>query len=293
MRKDDAAKYYREAPQELTEEFFTFRRTHPYQAITHAGLDWRYQVDGKGRQTLFFAPGGMQVGEGWFRYFNHFKDRFRLVALTYPDGVQQMAPIVEAIRLILDKEKVAKFTLIGSSLGGLVVQAFLHTHPQQVTQAIIADTAAPNERWGLRMRGTIRILQWIPLFLLTRSALKRLDDYVNPVEEPTARSFWRAFMVEHYKRHTSKAWLINHRAVIADFCETANFSPADLVEWKGKALIVESESDLFGTAMQKELRSLYPTAKVYRFKGNAGHSPAITREKQYIRMLENFLSGNL
>ncbi len=290
MAKADAEKFYRSAPPEMTAELFAFRRDHPYKTIRHAGLEWRYQVDGKGRQTLFFVSGGMQVGEGWFRYFNHFKDRFRLIAITYPDGVQHMAPIVEAIRLILAREKVTKVSLIGSSLGGLVAQAFLHAHPQNVTHAVIADTAAPNERWALRMRGAIRLLQWIPLFLLTRAALKRLEEYVSPAEEP-ARSFWRAYMVEHYKRHTSKAWLVNHRAVIADLCENARYAPTDLAKWKGKALIVESESDLFGPELQKELRSLYPMAKVHRFKGEAGHSPAITREKQYIRMLENFLKG--
>jgi pimeloyl-ACP methyl ester carboxylesterase len=290
MKSADTTRYYRDAPDHLKEELFAFRHDHPFRSIPHGGLEWRYQVGGKGKRTIFFLPGGMQMGEAWFRYCDHFQDCYRWIALTYPDAVQHMAPLVAAIHGILEKEAVSKVLLIGSSLGGLVVQAYLHAHPQRVTHAVIADTAAPNERWALRMRYAIRMLRAIPLFLLTRSALKRLDEYVSAAEEP-ARSFWRAFMTEHYKCFTRKAWLINHRAVIADFCETSHYTPGDLSKWKGKALIVESESDLFGREIQKDLRRLYPMSRVYRFKGDIGHSPAITRERQYMRMLENFLEG--
>jgi hypothetical protein len=65
--------------------------------------------------------------------------------------------------------------------------------------------------------------------------------------------------------------------------------PAEPDSWKGKFLLVESEDDVFPESTRAALRALYPRANVHRFGQGAGHSPSVTREAEYGRMLEEFL----
>ncbi len=88
---------YAGIPTEQVTELVDFRNSHPCLAFECNGLTWRYQQDGSGDRAILFLAGGIQYGEGWFRYMNYFKDRFRVLAVTYPDEVHRVADVMDAI----------------------------------------------------------------------------------------------------------------------------------------------------------------------------------------------------
>ncbi len=274
------------APQRV-QELIDFRNTHPYLSFQSNGTTWRYQQDGRGERAMLFLAGGIQYGEAWFRYINHFKDRCRVLAITYPDEVQRMADVIDALERLCEIERLEALCVVGTSLGGLVDQLFVRRCPERISHLVIANTTHPDPQYAKRLQARLPLLPLIPTVLLRYLAQKRLAQYSNPSHRKT-KGFYDAYLIEHSLYHTTRAWIANHYRLIIDFCTHVQFTPADLAAWSGKILLVESEDDLFPESTREALRALYPRAAVYRYGKGSGHSPAMDNEEEYRRMLEDF-----
>ncbi len=265
-----------------------FRHAHPYQTFQSNGMTWRYQQDGRGERAILFLAGGIQYGEGWFHYMNHFKDRCRVLALTYPDEVHHMADMMQALETLCQIERLEALSVVGTSLGGMIDQAFVRRCPERITHLVIANTSHPDPGYAKRLQARLPLLPLIPTGLMNYLSQKRLAQYSNPTHRRT-KSFFDAYLIEHSLYFTTRAWIANHYRLIIDFCTQAQYAAADLAVWSGKMLLVESEDDLFPESTRQTLRALYPRASVYRFGTGSGHSPAMDREEDYKKMLEDFL----
>ena len=274
----------------IREEYFAFRKGTIYQVFTDSKLEWHYLRTGQGSRPLVFLVGGLQHPDAFFRHINAFKDKFAILAPEYPDKLKTYQSAVDALEMMLDREKVEKAAFIGTSLGGMLLQAFLHAHPERVESAVIGDTFPPEPDYGRKLQNAVSMLRWIPKWFINGPSLRRLRQHAASAPEQE-RSFWMAYMEEHWRFRTSKRWLINHRLLASDFCLNSLHSPEDLQNWPGRLLLVESVTDIVGAKSQLELRRLYPKAETYTFQGDAGHAPAITRPEEYQRMLAEFLKS--
>lgn len=281
--------YYLADPS-VREEYFAFRKETPTQVFTDNKLEWHYIRTGQGDRTLVFLVGGLQHPDGFFRHINAFKDRFQILAPDYPNGLKAIQITIDALAIMLDREKVKKADFVGTSLGGMLLQAFLHAHPERVERAIIGDTFPPEAGYGHKLENAAKMLHWVPLWFINGPSLRRLKQHATSAPEQE-RTFWEAYMEEHWRYRTKKSWLINHRLLAADFCLNSDFTPEDLQDWPGRLLLVESMTDIVGAKSQLELRRLYPKAETYTFQGDAGHAPAITRPEEYRRMITDFLAS--
>ncbi len=281
-------KIYAGVDPERVQELLDFRHTHPYLSFQSNGMIWRYQQDGRGERAILFLAGGVQYGEGWFRYLNHFRDSCRVLAVTYPDEVHRMADVIDALQTLCQIEHLDGLSVVGTSLGGMIDQAFVRRCPGRITHLVIANTSHPDPQYAKRLRARLPLLPLMPTSLLNYLTQKRLAQYSNPSHRKT-KSFYDAYLIEHSLYYTNRAWITNHYRLIIDFCMQAQFTPADLASWSGKILLVESIDDLFPEATRETLRALYPQASVHRFGKGSGHSPALDCELEYKQMLENFL----
>ncbi len=273
---------------ERVQELVDFRRAHPYLNFQSHGLVWRYQVDGGGERPILFLAGGIQYGEGWFYYMNHFKDRCRVLAITYPDEVERMTDVIDALETLCEIEHLEGLSVVGTSLGGMIDQDFVRRCPERISHLVIANTSHPDPQYAKRLQARLPWVRMMPVGLLQYLTQRRLAQYSNPVHRKT-KSFYDAYLIEHSLYYTTRAWITNHYRLIMDFCTHRQFAPTDLAAWKGKVLLVESEDDLFPESTRQTLRALYPQAMVHRFGKGSGHSPATTCEEEYRHMLENFL----
>ncbi len=279
---------YQGVSQEEINELVEFRQTCRYLSLQSNGITWRYQKGGHGAATILFLAGGLQYGEGWFRYINHFKDRFRFLAPTYPDTVSSMTDVTDALVRLLTVEATDNAIVIGTSLGGLMGQMLLRRCPERIQQVVFANTSHPDPKYARKLQARLPLVQIMPVSLLRRLALRRLRQYSDPRKRKT-KGFFDAYMIEHSICYTTRDWIANHYRLIIDFCMNQHFAPDDMAGWRGKILLIESEDDLFPESTRQAMRQLYPGAAIHRFGRGAGHSPAVTCEAEYRRVLENFL----
>ncbi len=280
-------KIYAGIAPEKVQELIDFRNTHPYLSFQSNGMTWRYQQDGQGERAFLFLAGGIQYGEAWFRYMNHFKDRCRVLAITYPDEVHRMADVIDALEALCKIERLEALSIVGTSLGGMIDQAFVRRCPERISHLVIANTSPPDPQYAKRLQARLPLLPLIPTSLLHYLTQKRLAQYSNPSHRKT-KGFYDAYLIEHSLYYTTRAWIANHYRIIIDFCTHEQLTSADLASWGGKILLVESEDDLFPESTRQTLRALYPRASVYRYGKGSGHSPAMDCEAEYRRMLEDF-----
>ncbi len=280
---------YNGVSQKEIDELIEFRHTHQYITFEYKEKNWRYQKDGHGESDLLFIAGGLKTGEAWFRYINYYREQFRCFAPTYPDNVNKTSEVIGALEGIIEKEKMKNITVIGTSLGGIIAQLLIRQSPNKIKKVIVANTSHPNPQWAKTLRLRIPLVSIIPSGIIQTASLKRLKQYSNPTNIQQ-KSFFDAYAIEIGLYQTNKEWILNHYRLIIDYCEHQLFKPSDLDNWKGRMLLVESEDDLFPESTREEMRRLYPKADIYRFQKGAGHSPAITSEAEYKKMLDNFIN---
>src|SRR5512146_1480500 len=257
MSSPSFEKIYAGIALERVQELIDFRNAHPYFCFQSNGLNWRYQKDGSGERAILFLAGGIQYGEAWFRYMNHFKDRYRVLAVTYPDEVQQIVDVIDALERLCQIERLETLSVVGTSLGGMIDQVFVRRSPQRVSHLVIANTSHPDPQYSKRLQSRLPLVRLMPTALMHYLTQKRLTQYSNPSHRET-KSFYDAYLIEHSLYFTTRAWIANHYRLIIDFCTHEHFTAADLASWGGKALLVESEDDLFPESTRERLHALYP-----------------------------------
>lgn len=275
------------APEQV-QELIDFRNSHPYLSFQSNGISWRYQQDGSGERAVLFLAGGLQHGEAWLRYVNHFKNRCRVLTITYPDEVIRMYDVIDALETLSEIEHLDRLSVVGTSLGGMVAQVFIRRCPEIITHLVIANTSHPDPSYAKKLQSRLPLMRFIPTGILHYLTKKRLAQYGKSSQHKT-KHFYDAYLIEHSLYYTTRAWIVNHYRLIIDFCMHQQFTPADLASWEGKILLVESEDDLFPESTRAALSAIYPQATVYRFGKGAGHSPSVVCEGEYRNMLEDFL----
>jgi len=276
---------HREPESDLQRQLDALRRDHPPKTLEVEGVVWRYTAVGAGSEGLMLFPGAVGGGEVFFALVPLLASRYRLIMITLPvlSGLEQLMRGLEAI---LESEAVDRVAMLGSSFGGMVVQAFLFRHPERTTKVVLSATAPPrlgradeNERW-----------QWvyrvIPMPLLR--ALLRLVLRLTFKGVTVERDFWRWYYFGVIAELTRADLECRYRLAL-DF-DRGYPEPPDLSDWSGEMLVVQGERDQM---IKQEIRDLmqrtYPGARYARIEG-AGHGPYLERPTEWMAAVTRFLA---
>lgn len=116
-----------------------FAAANPEQRITIEGREWGVVRAGSDGPALVLIPGTLGRADIFWQQIEALEDRARIVALTYPasGGVVEWADDLAAI---LDRFEIEKATVLGSSLGGYLVQYFAAVHAERTERLVAANT---------------------------------------------------------------------------------------------------------------------------------------------------------
>ncbi len=116
-----------------------FAAEYPEQRIDLNGRDWGILDVGAGGPVLLLIPGTLGRCDIFWQQIEALKDRARIVSLSYPvsGGVEEWS---DDLATLCEKLGLGKVTVLGSSLGGYLVQHFAATHPECVERLIAANT---------------------------------------------------------------------------------------------------------------------------------------------------------
>ncbi len=196
-------------------------------------------------------------------------------------GRYSVVELADELAGVLDALELPKATVMGYSLGGMVVQELTRRHPRFVDRLVLAATAArpvPTRRWSARgafwAGRTLSRISPREGALLTTQALKSLGALDPPHERWMFESLMRRDADLFYEagaaaiRFDSRSWVGRLRVPVAVVIPTRDF--------------------LVPAAAQEELAGLIPGAVVIRLEG-AGHEAILTRSGDFVRLLLAYL----
>ena len=277
----DALSLYDGADKKPVNELAAFRKL-PIRTINTQGYDWPYLVLGNGPKTILFLHGMTGGYDFWWQQMNTFSPDYRVISVTYPP-VENLSDLGEGVMAILDKEKVARTVVVGSSLGGYLTQYLLATYPERVEKAVLGNTFPKNDTYEEQNHVRIRVASWLPEWALMSFLRQNLFKQVLPASENNPLA--KAQLLENTYGRMSKAQFIARYQCVID-----KFDPIDGTQSAIPLLIVESDNDpLVSPALRTTLKQYYTTAQVHTFH-NKGHFPYLNAKDEYNTVLRDFLS---
>lgn len=258
-----------------------FRQAYPPQHLTVDGITWEYIVAGQGEEAILFLHGMTGAYDIWWQQIEALKDQYRLVSVTYP-AAQSLGDLERGLLAILEKERIEKFNVVGTSLGGYLAQFLVTKHPERILAAVFANTFPPNDEIARQYRLVGAILPYAPEWLVMSVLRTSFRQMIYPASGNDELTL--AFLNEIGYGRMNKAQVVGrYRCVIEKFTVATPALPL---------MIIESDNDpLINPTLREQLKATYPRAVVHTFS-NAGHFPYLNRPDEYSRLLAEFFASH-
>jgi pimeloyl-ACP methyl ester carboxylesterase len=124
-----------------------FRKRYKERRVRAGGLTWGVIATPgrKGAPTLILVPGTLGTADIFWNQIAALGKRLRIVSLTVPNA-RTITGLADALAQLLDKLAIPSASLLGSSLGGYLVQHFAARHPERVETLFVANTLIDPKR---------------------------------------------------------------------------------------------------------------------------------------------------
>ncbi len=256
-------------------------RSHQIKTIEFEGAKWEYFSGGNGKKTLLFVHGMGGAYDIWWNQIKTFESQFRIISYTLPKKINSLEKAKKGILAILQKEKIWKFSVIGTSMGGYIAQYLVQKIPDRIEKAVFGNTFPPNNILLQQNKTKRKILPLVPEIILYYLNKKHLNNIILPAAQNSMLLY--AFLSA---LPFSKEQFINRFDIITD---SFNTTYDILNNKKIPLLIIESDNDpLIPVELRKQLKIKYQYAKVHTFR-QKGHFPYINSAEDYNTVLQNFL----
>ena len=231
----------------------------------------------------------------------HFQDRFHIIAPDVrghgesawsPAGAYQYADLVSDLTELVDQLELARFTLIGTSMGGIIAMAYAGAHPERLLRLVINDIG-PDEEVGIQritqtvgsrpeefatLEDAMAYRRQVWPVMARRSAEDQRELALGVLrEQPDGRWVWKmdpAYIqqrLQHGAPPRPALWPVLQRLP----CPT-------LVVWG-------TESDVLSETQARHMMEILPRGELVAVPG-VGHAPTLV-EPVVLAALERFLIG--
>ncbi len=276
----DFAEVYAKAPADKAASLQAFRASHPTSTITVDGLDWEYLSVGKGPETIVFLHGMTGSYDIWWQQIEALQGDYRIISATYP-AANSLEELEKGVLTILEREGVATFNVVGTSLGGYFAQYLVAKYPDRIEKAVFANTFPPNDLIKQK-NGTIgSLVPYLPEWLVMNVLRGSFGSSIYPASGNDEMTL--AFLNEISYGRMRKEQVAGRYA-----CVVEKFEPP--VNTTVPILIIEASNDpLVEAALREQLRATYPDAKAVTVDN--GHFPYIATPDFYTQQLKDFLAN--
>ncbi len=223
--------------------------------ITIDGVSWEYYAGGKGSKTILFLHGMGGSYDLWWQQISAFEKDYKVITYTLPEQINSLEKTSKGILEILNQEKVNKFYVVGTSMGGYITQYLVTLIPNRIEKAVFGNTFPPNDLILKENLSKSKIIPLLPEILFSKLGEKKLNNEIIPSAKNS--ELLKAFLTS---LPSNKKLFINRYSVVIDkFTATP-----DKYETKRiPKLIIESDNDpLIQPELRKKIKDLYPDAEV-------------------------------
>ncbi len=265
---------------EVRQSLLDFRKAHPVQSVRVDKYNWPYVALGAGEKTVLFLHGMTGAHDIWWQQMMALASQYRVISLTYPpaDTLEEMS---QGVLAVLDAEGVDRAYVVGTSLGGYLTQYLMSRHPERVEKAVLANTFPPNDLLRQRNESLIRVLPFLPEWLVMRVFRSSMVNSIYPASGHSELVL--AYMLEQVAGRMSKAQVTARAKAVIE-----PFTPPDPEALGIPVLIIEADNDpLVEASLREQLKATYPSAQV-RTLHQVGHFPYLNDAEEYTDILRGF-----
>lgn len=264
-----------------------FRARQPAVEKTIQGLVWNYIDTGpvsggaaKRDDCLILCPGTLGNADVFRNLIDALSPEMRVISLTYPMSwnAPKMADGAVALARSLGVERAH---ILGSSLGGVMVQLISARHPDFVDHLFIANSLSRAEELQSAYPPEQQVRD-TPGKLIKNVVTKSLAVWPEPAPEFAAIKTFLAHELKHSFTGRSFKARVMCMLMLDEIPRAA--TPLE------RTTVIDSDDDpLIPVAVRTGVRARYVGAHVHTFP-EGGHFPYITRADSYIGLLKNRLS---
>jgi maspardin len=254
-------------------------RSESVSTIKVENFDWNYHVAGQGDTVILFLHGMGGAYDIWWQQINYFKTHYKTISLTYPP-VTHLNDLSKGVLAILDKEKINKVVVIGSSLGGYLAQYLAVNYPNKIIKVMLGNTFPPNTETKLNNESLVNTMKWLPEWFVIKNIRKKYNNEVIPASgnSPIANAFLNELLGKGVNK---EVFIARYYCVVDTF--TAHIHPNIPLQ------IVESDNDpLVNINLRNLLKTTHPQAKIITLH-EKGHFPYLMEAQNYNKIIEDFL----
>lgn len=259
-----------------------FRSQHPPKHLQVNEKDWEYAALGSGENTILFLHGMTGAYDIWWQQMGPLSDDYRVISLSYPPA-ETMEELSKGVLAVLDAEGVQQTYVVGTSLGGYLVQYLMAHYPERIEKAVLGNTFPPNDILRQKNESLIRILPFLPNWVVMGVFRKNFVETIYPAAGHSELVL--AYMLEQISGRMSKAQVVARAKAVIE-----PFSPPDPQALGIPVMIIEADNDpLVEVALREDLKATYPTAEVHTLHA-VGHFPYINEPDTYTDLLRTFFA---
>lgn len=273
--------------------------------LTHDGLSLYYRIYGSGEDILVCLPGLTRNSKDFHEMATHLALRYRLMCLDMrgrgqsewdPDWRNYLpGTYIRDTWGLLDQLDIAGFTLVGTSLGGLMAIIMASQQPERVKAVVLNDVGPEADPSGYA-----RILASFQ----QQSEVKDWQDAARQCEQSYATAlpgmpaeFWRAYVHKNYRVGADGRPELDSDPNIGEAVRQADLSRIAGIQvdpWAAframtmPCLVLRGElSDILSAEIVERMSQVKPDLKTAVIP-ERGHVPLLY-EPQSLAAIDNFL----
>jgi len=260
----EEAGIYARVPQPEREKYLAFSRTHAAQSAAAGGHPFTYIAAGSGPRTLLLLPGLLGDAASLYQQIVEFERDHRVLALSYPDTAE-LAPQLDAIRHLLDREGVDRVVAVGQTLGGYLAQELARAEPARVEALVLVHAGLPNPALGAELRRDQRLIRLLPYPLVRRFLHGKLKSMAARLEQSgevgsAQAQAIAAHFVDRFSRRLDKRRVTARYGLMANLHRLPPSRADEVRRLAGRVLLLHTEGNLFSRDLEA-MKALYPGAR--------------------------------
>lgn len=261
-----------------------FSNNYSERTVEISGKKVDYYILGSGDKTLLMLPGSTGKSITYYRYLEALGKEYKVITLSYPeaDSLDHMLEIIEGL---LDYETISEYYVFGQSFGGILAQILTKRNKQKVKGLILAHTNTSTnmidkkilKKNASSVKGFLGTVNGWSYKFFQKGFAKRVAKGVNMADIEN-KAFWSEFYVSIFM-NTTKEEMNSIYKCLLEFWKGEPFDEGDFDDWKGKALILEAETDhLYSLPEKERMKELFKKHETYDFSGSSNMAIIKNRE---------------
>ena len=240
---------------------------------------FKYLTIGSG-EPLVLIPGTAGNERIFCRIAPLLKEQFTVYSFSHIH-MKGLKNVISAWHSVLDELVGKPFHLLGTSVGGRLIQYYAQEYPEDVKSLIIGNSYADISELKRRNRIVLMTGKILPYTITRRLILRNIRKSFQE------HSDYNVFVL-YFQKHLNE--ISKHDLIVRAEWNFENL-PLPVIEASIPVLLLLSKDDpVIPLKTRNHLKSYYKNARIHEFS-SGGHFPYLTRPREYADAILQFLQG--